>query len=37
MDTIRLWEGFNERQNIRYYRDYELKERDFLQDESIKH
>lgn len=35
MDTVRLWEGFNERQNIRYYRDYELRERDFLQDENL--
>ena len=35
METIRLWEGFNERQNIRYYRDYELRERDFLQDENL--
>lgn len=32
---IRLIEGYNDRKNIEYYRDYEIKTHDFLQDENL--
>lgn len=32
---IRLIEGHHPRKNIEYYRDYEIKKRDFLQDENL--
>lgn len=35
MNKIRLVEGYNDRKNIQYYRDYAIKKRDFLQDENI--
>lgn len=35
MSKIRLIEGFNDRKNIQYYRDYEVKRKDFLQDETL--
>lgn len=35
MSKIRLVEGFNDRKNIQYYRDYEVKRKDFLEDETL--
>lgn len=35
MNKIRLIEGYNDRKNIQYYRDYTIKKRDFLQDENL--
>ena len=35
MNKIRLIEGYNDRKNIEYYRDYEVKNREFLQDENL--
>lgn len=34
-NKIRLIEGYNDRKNIQYYRDYKIKKRDFLQDENL--
>lgn len=30
MNKIRLIEGYNDRKNIKYYREYTIKKRDFL-------
>lgn len=35
MNKIRLIEGYNDRKNIEYYRDYEIKTHVFLQDENL--
>lgn len=35
MSKIRLIEGYNERKNIQYYRDYEVKNRAFLQNKNL--
>lgn len=35
MNKIRLIEGYHPRKNIQYYRDYEIKKRDFLQNENL--
>lgn len=35
MSKIRLIEGYHERKNIQYYRDYEIKNREFLQNENL--
>ncbi len=35
MNKIRLIEGYNDRKNIEYYRDYEIKNRECLQDENL--
>lgn len=32
---IRLIEGYHPRKAIEYYRDYEVKSREFLQDENL--
>lgn len=34
-NKIRLIEGYNDRKNIQYYRDYTIKKRDFLQDKNL--
>lgn len=34
-NKIRLIEGYHPRKNIEYYRDYEIKTHDFLQDENL--
>lgn len=35
MSKIRLIEGYHDRKNIQYYRDYEIKNREFLQNENL--
>lgn len=35
MNKIRIIEGYNDRKNIQYYRDYEIKNKEFLQNENI--
>lgn len=35
MNKISLIEGYNDRKNIQYYREYEIKTHDFLQDENL--
>lgn len=35
MKTIRLIEGFNDKTNTQYIRDYEIKNRSFLDDENL--
>lgn len=35
MNKIRLIEGYHPRKNIEYHRDYEIKNREFLQDENL--
>lgn len=35
MNKIRLIDGYNDRKNIEYYRNYTIKTRDFLQDENL--
>lgn len=35
MNKIRLIEGYNDRKNIQYYRDYNIKNREFLDNENL--
>ena len=35
MNKIRLIEGYHPRKNIEYYRDYEIKTHDFLNNENL--
>lgn len=35
MSKIRLIEGYHDRKNIQYYRDYEIKNREFLDNENL--
>ena len=35
MNKIRLIEGYNDRKDIQYYRDYEIKTREFLQNKNL--